>query len=309
MPRMSTWSFWGRSHVLPLWKARASRAEDKPVGDPPVEFPGTLRSPDEPDALSVKLSIRDTEVTLHADGTQLGSWPAAAVRVRRLDATAFEFTAEGDRLIFTPDDPATFGDSPIVGGHDADTGGRKRRKSKKRSEEAEPKLAWDQDHPDEDPHARQGAAQDSPKDRPRKRSRRRRSAAAEPAGAKTASLDDVPAVPPTEPGPIDVTSGDAQPATDTASSDGRRQRKSRHKRPVPGPEGDLVESSEPKAKGNGAWIRALDIARKYDTFGLDRVPIDVSLRGGEHQHTWDHRVAATSGLGKHICTICGAIRR
>ena len=303
---------------MPLWKGKASRVQDQPLGGSLVVFSGSLRSPHEPDALSVKLSIRDSEITMHADDTELGSWPATAVHIRRFGGRAFEFIAEGDRLIFTPDDPATFGDSPIVGSHDADTGGRKRRKSKKRSEEAEPKLAWDQDHPDEYPHARQGAAQDSPKDRPRKRSRRRRSAAAEPAGARALSLDDVPVAPSTEPGPNDVTRGDVQPATDTASSDGRRQRKSRRKRPVLIPEGDDAESSEPTAKGNRAWIRAksdrawiraLDIARKYDTFGLDRVPIDVNLRGGEHQHTWDHRVAATSGLGKHICTICGAIRR
>ena len=294
---------------MPLWKARASRVQDKPLGGSLVVSSGSLRSPHEPDALNVKLSIRDGEVTMHADDTELGSWPATAVHIRRFGRTAFEFVAEGDRLIFTPDDPATFGDGPIVGGHDADTGGRKRRKPKKRSENAEPKLAWDQDHPEEERHAQRGEAQESPKDRPRKQSRRHRKATAEPAGAKAASLDAVPDTPPTEPGPIDVTSDDAQPATDTAPSDGRRQRKSRHKRPVPGPEGGDAQSSEPTAKGNGVWIRALDVARKYDTFGLDRVPIDVSLRGGEHQHTWDHRVAATSGLGKHICTICGAIRR
>ena len=301
MPRMSTWSFWGRSNVLPLWKARASRAEDKPVGDPPVEFPGTLRSPDEPDALSVKLSIRDTEVTLHADGIQLGSWPAEAVRVRRLDATAFEFTAEGDRLFFTPVDPAAFGDSPIVGHVVAESGGRWSRKSKKRPDEAEPKLAWDQDSPEGEPHARQGTAQESPKDRPEKRSRRRRRATAEPAGAEPASLNAVPVAPSTESGPIDAASDDAEPAAEAESSEGRRKRES--------PEPDETQSREPKAKSNGAWIRALDLARRYDTFGLDRVPIDVSLRGRDHQHTWDHRVAATSGLGKHICTICGAIRR
>jgi len=294
---------------LPLWKAKTSRVEDEPLGGSVVVFSGSLRSPHEPDALSVKLSIRGSEITMHADDTELGSWPTTAVDVRRFGGAAFEFIAEGDRLIFTPDDPAAFGDSPIVGRHDADAGGRKRRKSKKGSQKAEPKLAWDQDHPEEERHARPGAAQESPKDRPRKRSRRRRSAAAEPAGTKAASLDAVPIAPPTEPEPIDATSSDSEPATDTTPSDGRRQRKSRHKRPVPGPEGDDAQSSEPKAKGNGAWIRALDIARKHDTFGLDRVPIDVSLRGGEHQHTWDHRVAATSGLGKHICTICGAIRR
>ena len=37
-------------------------------------------------------------------------------------------------------------------------------------------------------------------------------------------------------------------------------------------------------------------------------PIDEDLRGQRHEHTWDHRVAATSGPGKHICMICGKIR-
>ena len=266
-----------------------------------MEFSGSLRSPDEPDALSVRLSIRDTEITLHADGTQLGSWPAAAVGVRRFDATAFEFTAEGDRLFFTPDDPAAFGDSPIVGRQVADSGGRKSRKSKKRPDEAEPNLAWDQDSPEEEPHARQGTAQESPKDRPGKRSRRRRRATAESVGAEPARLDAVPVPPSSESGPIDAASDDAESATGAESTAGRRRRES--------PEPDDTQSRESRAKSNGAWIRALDLARKFDTFGLDRVPIDTSLRGQEHQHTWDHRVAATSGLGKHICTICGAIRR
>ena len=293
---MCTWSFWGRSHVLPLWKARASRAEDKPVGDPPVEFPGSLRSPDDPDALSVKLSIRDTEVTLHADGTQLGSWPVSAVRVRRFDATAFEFTAEGDRLFFTPVDPAAFGDSLIAVPGSEDTGGRKRRKPRKRSDRAEPRPAREMDSPEEEPRVQRRAEQESPKDRSRIRLRRRRRSTAEPA-----SVDAGVSAPPDHSGPIDATPDDQQPATEAPSSARRRKGKS--------PEPESVHLGEPRTRTNRAWIRALDLARKYDTFGLDRVPIDTRLRGQDHQHTWDHRVAATSGLGKHICTICGAIRR
>ncbi|MEA2010534.1 MAG: hypothetical protein U9N78_07510, partial [Actinomycetota bacterium] len=74
------------------------------------------------------------------------------------------------------------------------------------------------------------------------------------------------------------------------------------------------DSDETHRKGSrerlsAAWLRSLDVARRYDLLGLDRVPIDESNRGEEHEHTWDHRVAATSGAGKHICTICGKIRR
>ena len=57
------------------------------------------------------------------------------------------------------------------------------------------------------------------------------------------------------------------------------------------------------------WIRTLDTARHHDFFGLDRVQINEDLRGQVHEHTWDHRVAPKAGPGKHICTICGRIRR
>ena len=64
----------------------------------------------------------------------------------------------------------------------------------------------------------------------------------------------------------------------------------------------------PKAKRESRWIRTLDRARPYSVFGLDRVPVDLALRGTDHTHTWDHRAAAPSGPSKHICTVCGKIR-
>ncbi|MCJ7781163.1 MAG: hypothetical protein MUQ27_10090, partial [Acidimicrobiia bacterium] len=77
----------------------------------------------------MRLSIRDTEITLFADGAELGSWPPTAVTIRRIDSISFEFIAEGDRLIFVPDDPATFGDIPLVDGGAASTGSRRGRKA------------------------------------------------------------------------------------------------------------------------------------------------------------------------------------
>jgi hypothetical protein len=75
-------------------------------------------------------------------------------------------------------------------------------------------------------------------------------------------------------------------------------------------DGDIGDASEEREDGlNHLWIRTLDMARRYDVFGLDRVPIDENIRGQEHEHTWDHRVAASSGAGAHICMICGKIRR
>ena len=61
---------------------------------------------------------------------------------------------------------------------------------------------------------------------------------------------------------------------------------------------------------HGAWIRTLDLARRYDVFGLDRVPVAIEQRDDpNHTHTWNHRVAPASGPGSFICTICGAFKR
>jgi hypothetical protein len=249
-----------------------------------VVVAGSIRSPSENDALSVTLTIGDTEITMRADGTELGGWPAEAVAMRRIDATAFEFIAEGDRMIFTPEDPSTFGGSPIVGGPGAATGSRTGRRSKKRLGGAEAMTTERPVSPEDDRRSRRRTANGSSKESPAKPSRRLREATAEAARA-----DELPVAPPADPEPIDAAHEEGRPALAS--------------------EPDEVVATETKGKSNRAWIRAIDIARKYDTFGLDRVPVDESLRGQEHQHTWDHRVAAKSGLGKHICTICGAIRR
>ena len=59
-----------------------------------------------------------------------------------------------------------------------------------------------------------------------------------------------------------------------------------------------------------AWMGAIDFARQYDLFGLDRVQVTPEQRlDPTHSHTWNHRVAPTSGPGRYVCTICGAIRR
>ena len=287
-------------------RARASRSEDGPVGDPVTVASGSIRSADEADALSVNLSIWDTKITMRSDGMELGNWPATAVDIRRLNSTAFEFIAEGDRLIFTPDDAAAFGDSPIVGRHGDSTGNRKGRASKKKSDDAEPGLARNPVSAEKTRRLRWRTAQESPEEKPSKLSRRDRKAA----DAKSANIEAVPVPPSTVPGPIDAAMDDEWPEANAESPNGHGQGNSRHEHPVPDPELGVASSEEPREKlSSRAWIRALDVARRYDTFGLDRVPIDEGLRGQEHQHTWDHRVAVSSGLGAHICTLCGAIRR
>lgn len=57
------------------------------------------------------------------------------------------------------------------------------------------------------------------------------------------------------------------------------------------------------------WLRSIDFARRQGLFGLDRLPVDEANRSGEHQHTWEHPAAATSGPAQWVCTICGRIRR
>jgi hypothetical protein len=247
----------GRSEALSRWRTKSSSAEDGADNGAALVVPGSIRTPDETDALGVELTIDGSEIALHADGSQLGRWESEVVEIRQIDATSFEFIAEGDRLIFLPDDPAAFGIIPIARGDEAESGRRKGRQAKR-----------SKDHADEHgvpPSSGTSAAGENPKAKKRPR----------PAKVKKQSK---PAKVKKRPRPAKV----------------KKQSK---------------PAKEPRAERTGVWLRTLDMARRYDLLGLDRVPVELELRGGEHQHTWDHRVAATSGAGKHICTLCGRIRR
>ena len=103
---------------------------------------GSIRTADDPNALDVKISIWDTEVTMRADGSELGHWPAHAVTINPIDAFSFEFVAEGDRLIFTPNNPDEFRAHPMVAGTKSK---KKRRERKARAKAPEPvaELRWD----------------------------------------------------------------------------------------------------------------------------------------------------------------------
>jgi hypothetical protein len=222
---------------------------------------GSIRTPDESDALSVELSLSGSEIVLDADGSELGRWDSTAVVIRQIDATEFEFIAEGDRLIFLPDDPAAFGIIPFGGDDDSTGGRRKGRRAKPANEKTGGSDTL--------------AASESP---PRTSKPDREPKAKKPKKAK-------PAKPPKV----------------------KKAKKPKKVKPAKPPK--VKKTKEPKDKRSGVWLRTLDTARRHDFLGLDRVPVDVKLRGGEHEHTWDHRVAATSGVGKHICTLCGKIRR
>jgi hypothetical protein len=260
---------------------------------------GSIRIPNEEDALSVKLSMSATEITLRTDGADLGEWPSTAVDIRPIDSTSFEFIAEGDRLIFMPDDPVAFGDSPLVIGPADENRRRKSGKTKNNSDVAGPVSAKEQASSEREHRPRRRkAAKESSEEKPSKPSRRERKATAAAARAEAV--------------PVPPSSGSG---SDEDTQDGELPVV--HEEPALSPRPQAPEESEfndtprtgPKERLNRAWLRSLDTARRYDLFGLDRVPIDEESRGQEHQHTWDHRVAVESGAGNRICTICGKIRR
>jgi hypothetical protein len=221
-----------------------------------------MRSPDEVDALVVELSIDGSEIALAADGSELGRWDSTAVEIRQIDATSFEFIAEGDRLIFLPDDPAAFGIIPIAAEPDSSPGRRRGRKTKRSDERSESST------PPPPEELLRGAV--------------------DPKSKKVPKAEKLPKPPKIKKPP-------------------KAKKAPKAKKPPKAKKAPKAEK-KPRPKRTGVWLRTLDTARRYDVLGLDRVPIDVELRGKEHEHTWDHRVAATSGAGKHVCTVCGKLR-
>jgi hypothetical protein len=238
---------------LARWRVRGSSSEED-VADSVLVVPGSIRSPDETDALGVTLRITEHEITMHADGSELGKWNTSAVEILPIDMTSFEFIAEGERLIFEPDDPTAFAIIPLVGGTVEEKDARRGLRWKKKQDD--------------------GASAKATGDSQRKAAKSNNELAARQEKPRSV----------------------------------RRREKTERAKSAPAKGSTVAKPSKPEQKRNGVWIKTLDAARRYDVLGLDRVPIDEALRGQKHEHTWDHRVAATSGPGKHICTICGKIR-
>ena len=336
--------------------ARRAAKSSRSSGAAPVSsvtvVSGLIRGPDEVDALKVKLSIWDTEITMRADGAELGNWPTESVDMRPLDGTSYEFVAEGDLLIFTPDDPDEFGRHPMVAGGVKLPGGRKARRSKnqkaKTADNGQVELAWDQSSAEEERLVKKrakGATAKAPKQRtseapktksakPRRSERRAAAASYDAAVARTADpvVPDpieraapkqiVPEAIPTDtaaPEAVAPAPSPAVPREKKTREKVPRQKKTREKvprekvarQPKIRKERTPVEDRYRRLKElrHQGWMFSLDKARQFDLFGLDRVPVNEALRGQEHQHTWDHRVAPSGGPGRYICTICGEIRR
>ena len=325
-----------KDQSLQQMKTDTPHAEHGSNGSSRLVMSGAVRSPDESNALSVAVTIDDFEVTMSAGRAEIGKWLTSTVTIRRIDDASFEFIAEGDRLIFVPEDPDTFGAHPAVGEPEDDKRRRRREKqtdkaAKKSAKQAgkaakkTKKSAKKTEAHDEKPRSRRALSKERRHDRgmdaetepqevePSVPTLQNRTAAIEAMiGGDATNREPAP-----EETEAVVTRGQSQGATEPTTEDGRRVRwRRRHAMEEsepdeePGHDGDVDDASkEPEDDLNRLWIRALDAARRYDLFNLDRVPIDESLRGHEHEHTWNHRVALSSGAGAHICTICGKIRR
>ena len=329
----------------------------------PAVYAGALRDPNESGALTVTLSVWSDQIVMHNDDVELGEWSRGSVRIIPLDSTSYEFVAEGDRLIFIPDDRAAFDavakpSIPSGSPQAAD----QRKKSKSRSGSAKktsrstvarvtsaiPSSATTKKvkkaRQSKKTKAAAAATASETSQSTTKKPKRIRTRAVRATDTSTAHADAPPRpwrrtkakpAPPPNPEPAtsaqprqpvdpDVTPPSGEVATSIRSEtaaeaevDAPKNQRRSLKAPrarVPSLEGARTEApAQGEATTTGwvkpkRWIRLIDSVRVYSVFGLDRVPVDTSLRGSEHQHTWDHRAAASSGPSKHICTICGRLK-
>jgi len=351
----------------------------------PAVFAGALRDPNESGALSVTLSVWSDQIVMHNDDVELGEWARDSVRIIPLDSSSYEFVAEGDRLIFIPDDRTAFDSIATPSAPAAPQASEKRKKSKSSSSSAKktsrstvarvasatgvaasskkakkskttkssrtkPAAAatagvatasatsrGSQSKTKKPKRIRTRAARASeaattPADGPTRSWRRQKAKPAAQASAM-ADSDRAASTPTGQPVVSSDTSLEGAVATATkrksehrsdvetdrdaeAPQKRRRSLKARRlkvpsrtaREQTPAPAAVAGRATTTGSVKPKRWVRLIDSIRVYAVFGLDRVPVDTSLRGSEHQHTWDHRAAASSGPSKHICTICGRLK-
>ncbi len=263
---------------MPRRRAKRPPPQDPPTrSGPALVVAGTIRSPGERESLEVMLSMRGGHVSLHSEKLELGSWPESGVEITPIDATSFAFTAEGDRMIFRPDDVISFSE-----------------------ELAARTMAMPAPAP-------------APRDTTPSRTRGWRRTKAADAAAREAGPDArVPA--------------DARPETTAATTPTKapttvppgtpKAKRSMPSVSMPRLSVPKVSSSKAERSARGRpgeqrpslWLRSIDTVRAYGWFSLDRVPVYEDQRGQDHDHTWNHRAVATSGLSRHVCTICGKVK-
>jgi hypothetical protein len=242
---------------------------ETPLGLPTL-VTGSIRNPNEDEALAVTMSINATGFALHADDVALGSWGTDEVEIVPLGDRAFEFVAEGDRLIFVPDDLDAFTRRVFP-----DRGRKRRRRKPSQTTKTAATPKPSKDSPAGEVQPAEGSTE-APRTAPPAKKTKPPRKAKQPKQPRVRRVQ-------------------------VSAADVRRKAKPPKTYELP----NDPPSPEPS---EGRWLRTIDTARRYGLFSLDRVPVDESLRGSEHRHTYDHRASATSGPGNHICTICGKVR-
>ena len=76
---------------MPRRGAKSPSSEGGLTGGSVTVVSGSIRTPDDPETLKVKLSIWDTEITMRVDGVELGNWDESEISIRAIDSTSFEF--------------------------------------------------------------------------------------------------------------------------------------------------------------------------------------------------------------------------
>ncbi len=285
-------------------------------------FAGLLLLQEDAEGLTVALRVTESRVTLRSGRSELGAWPASGVSITSTGDGRFEFLAEGDLLIFVPDDLSSFEGNLLISAlaplpppkrwrirsqkvassaedspapmFAAEEPKRKARTSRNKPEAAAPEAATPSD-----------AGEESQRRVGLRRSRPDAEAAQEASVA-----------PQEESKPkrkIRIRRTDSKPAAGQAPEHAIPAQAPKSERPV-APTADIPPDLRPASAGRilsrrrQAWLATIDQARQFDLFGLDRVPVTKKMRQGRtHKHTWDHRVSA-GFASRHICTICGKVR-
>lgn len=271
---------------------------------PVAVFDGSLRNLYDTSGLDVTLSLTADQISVVSDDGDLGTWPIDAVAICPYDTISYEFYAEGDLLLFTPNDPVGFRTSPFVVGLPPEPEHHKQRAPRRRS--ASPKAGR--------------AIADARKKKARRADKKAREST-EAASGKPPSPS-APSPSPAEEAPrAQISPPRDGDVPDTAAvvppSDADEPALEAEVPPTPNgdtrdPGGSDSEEVKQAAAKPGmltsVWLGVLDRVRRRDILDLNRVPVDRKLRGHEHTHTWDHRVATGEGLTNHLCTICGKVR-
>ncbi len=251
-------------------------------------MPGSIRTAVDTTKVRIELALWNDRVVMRASDGELGDWPSAAVRLRPIDAGQFDLFAEGDHLIFAPDDPAAFRSGLLVVEDEPSQDTDQTRKEKRQARKAEMKETK----------------------RTRKAEKRSEK---EPGDRVNDSVGSNPV-------PVEAPEEVQSPSQDSpehkhdprpADTDAGTETDIPDEKPDTAPEPESVSQpppKPPKARRRALRLRLIDAARTRSLLDLDRVQIDMRQRGQDHQHTWEHRVAASSGPTSFICTICGRIK-